>query len=123
MARQARTSRDRKAVRHARARRKVSGVPERPRLSVFRSLNHVYAQVIDDTRGLTLAAASSLDGEVREQRGGKSKSAVGALVGALVARRAVEKGIVPVVFDRGGSKYHGRVKAVAEAARQGGLKF
>jgi large subunit ribosomal protein L18 len=123
MSRQAKTRRDRRSVRHRRARSTVAGVPERPRLAVSRSLKHIYAQVIDDTRGVTLAAASSLEGEVRDQRDGKPKAAVGALVGEVVARRAVERGIKAVVFDRGGCKYHGRVKAVAEAARKGGLKF
>ena len=90
---------------------------------MFRSLNHIYVQLIDDLRGVTLATASSLDGEVREQRDGKHKSEVSELVGALIARRAVAKGITTVVFDRGGYKYHGRVKAVANAARKGGLVF
>ena len=123
MPRQARTRRDRRSVRHIRARANVTGVPDRPRLSVSRSLKHIYAQVIDDTQGVTLVAASSLEGEVREQRDGKPKTAVGAIVGEIVARRAVDQGIKAVVFDRGGCKYHGRVKAVAEAARKGGLKF
>ena len=90
---------------------------------MFRSLNHIYVQLIDDLRGVTLATASSLDAEVREQRDGKHKSEVSELVGALIARRAVAKGITTVVFDRGGYKYHGRVKAVANAARKGGLAF
>ena len=112
-----------RAARHRRVRRKVSGVAQRPRMAVFRSLNHIYVQLIDDLRGVTLATASSLDGEVREQRDGKHKSEVSELVGALIARRAVAKGITTVVFDRGGYKYHGRVKAVANAARKGGLVF
>jgi large subunit ribosomal protein L18 len=98
-------------------------VAERPRLAVFRSLRHVYAQVIDDSRGVTLVAASSLDAEVREQREGKPKSDISSLVGEIVARRAVENGITTVVFDRGGVRYHGRVQALANGARRGGLTF
>ena len=113
----------RRVVRHRRVRRKVMGSAQRPRLSVFRSLNQVYAQVIDDSRGITLAAASSVEGELRTQRKGKPKTEVSKLVGALIARRAVAEGVRAVVFDRGGYKYHGRVKAVAEAAREGGLDF
>ena len=90
---------------------------------MFRSLNHVYVQVIDDDAGVTVAAASSLEADVRKQRNGKPKAEGARLVGELVASRAKEKGIASVVFDRGGYKYHGRVKAVAEAARLGGLKF
>lgn len=117
------TPREARIRRHLRVRKKVKGTPERPRLNVFRSLNHIYAQVIDDTKGHTLAAASTLDPELRERLDGKSKTEQAALVGELIARRALEKGIAQVVFDRGGYKYHGRVKALAEAARQGGLKF
>ena len=113
----------RRIARHRRVRRKVSGTGERPRLAVFRSLRHIYAQVIDDTRGATLASASSLEAEVRDQLDGKAKSEVSRLVGALVARRATETGIKQVVVDRGGFKYHGRVKALADAAREGGLKL
>lgn len=102
---------------------KVSGTAQRPRLCVFRSLNHIYAQVIDDTRKHTLASASSLDPEIRGQLKEKTKKSVAEMVGTLVARRAQEKGIKEVVFDRGGYQYHGRVKALAEAARQAGLKF
>lgn len=109
--------------RHERVRAKVKGTPERPRLCVFRSLNHIYAQVIDDTRGNTLASASTLDPELREQLDGKTKKAQAELVGQLVARRAKEKGIETVVFDRGGYKYIGRVQALADAARKEGLKF
>lgn len=117
------TPREARIRRHYRVRKKVYGTPERPRLAVFRSLNHIYAQVIDDTRGHTLAAASDLEPALRTQRDGKTKSQMAALVGETVARRALEKGIVKVVFDRGGFKYHGRVKALAEAARQTGLQF
>ena len=117
------TGRSRRVTRHVRVRRRVSGSTERPRLSVFRSLNHVYAQIIDDTRGVTLAAASSLDPEIREQRDGKPKSQISTLVGDLIAQRAKEKGVSSVVFDRGGHKFHGRTKALADAARKGGLVF
>jgi large subunit ribosomal protein L18 len=109
--------------RHLRVRAKVSGSDQRPRLSVFRGLNHIYAQLIDDTRGHTLAAASTIDAELKPKLNGKNKTAQAGLVGALVAKRAVDSGIKQVVFDRGGYKYHGRVKALAEAARKGGLKF
>ena len=110
-------------VRHIRLRNKVSGTPERPRLSVFRSLHHIYAQVIDDTTGHTLAAASSVDA-IKEAGGPISpKMDVSSVVGRLVAERAIAEGITQVVFDRGGCKYHGRVKALAEATREAGLKF
>jgi len=92
-------------------------------LCVFRSLNHIYAQVIDDLKGHTLTSASTLDPEIRSELTGKVKTDRAQLVGSLVAKRALTKGINQVVFDRGGYKYHGRVKALAEAARQGGLKF
>ncbi len=104
-------------------RRKIVGTSERPRLSVYRSLNHVYAQVIDDSQGRTLASASSLESAVKTQNDDKKKVDVAELVGDLVSERAREKGISQVVFDRGGYKYHGRVKALAEAARKGGLVF
>ena len=114
----------RRQMRHKRVRRKIAGTAQRPRLAVFRSLNHIYVQVIDDSAGHTLAAASSLDAEVRESaNGGTPKSQVSALVGSLIARRAAEKGVSGVVFDRGGFKYHGRTKALADAAREGGLVF
>ena len=106
-----------------RVRRKMRGVSERPRLAVFRSLSHVYAQVIDDALGVALTAASSLEDQVRQRRNGKPKTEVSKLVGELIAQRAKEKGVTQVVFDRGGYKYHGRVKALADAARQGGLVF
>ncbi len=117
------TSRIRRYARHTRVRRRVKGVSDMPRLVVFRSLRHMYAQVIDDSEGVTLAAASSLDAAVKERQNGKNKADVAGMVGSLVAERAVEKGIKTVVFDRGGYKYHGRVKAVADAARKGGLSF
>ncbi len=106
--------------RHTRVRKHVSGTSERPRLNVFRSLNHIYAQVIDDTQSMTLASASSL--EATEMQG-KSKVEQAAAVGKLVGERALQAGITQVVFDRGGYKYHGRVKALAEASREAGLKF
>lgn len=109
--------------RHLRLREKLAGVTERPRLCVFRSLQHIYAQVIDDSTGHTLAAASSVDAAVKTEAAGKKKSEVAQLVGSLVAQRAKEKGIDKVVFDRGGYQYHGRVKALADAARTGGLEF
>jgi large subunit ribosomal protein L18 len=95
----------------------------RPRLCVFRSLKHIYAQVIDDGAGYTLVSASSLDPEIREKVSGKKKAASAELVGSLVAQRALSKGVSQVAFDRGGYKYHGRVKALAEAARKVGLDF
>jgi large subunit ribosomal protein L18 len=109
--------------RHLRLRRKISGVPQRPRLAVFRSLNHIYVQVIDDSSGHTLAAASDLEADLRGRCDDKRKTEVAGLVGEAIARKAAEKDIKAVVFDRGGSKYHGRVKALAEAARKGGLSF
>ena len=109
--------------RHRRVRLKVDGTSAKPRLCVFRSLNHIYAQVIDDSQGHTLVSASTLDPEIRDDTKGKSKTGRAELVGTLLAKRANEKKISQVAFDRGGYKYHGRVKALAEAARQGGLKF
>ena len=109
--------------RHQRVRLKVSGTGSRPRLCVFRSLNHIYAQVIDDERGHTLVSASTLDAEVRDSANGKSKTGKAEMVGALLAKRATGAGVSQVAFDRGGYKYHGRIKALAEAAREGGLKF
>ena len=109
--------------RHTRVRAKVEGTSSRPRLCVFRSLSHIYAQVIDDSLGCTLTSASTLDSEIKSEADGKKKTSKSALVGSLVAKRALSKGITQVAFDRGGYKYHGRVKALAEAARQEGLKF
>ena len=109
--------------RHRRVRAKVGGISSRPRLCVFRSLKHIYAQVIDDSQGQALTSASTLDPEIKDEAVGKVKAAKAELVGSLVAQRALSKGINQVVFDRGGYKYHGRVKALAEAARRGGLKF
>lgn len=108
---------------HSRIRERLKGTPERPRLAVFRSLNHIYAQVIDDESGRTLAAASSKDKELDGKLKNGGNVAAAKLVGELVAKRALEKGVQLVVFDRGGLIYHGRVKTLAEAARAGGLKF
>jgi large subunit ribosomal protein L18 len=108
---------------HARVRRRISGTAERPRLCIFRSLSHIYAQVIDDKLGHTIVSASTLDPVIRSGSEGNKKVAAAALVGELVAKRTVERGITGIVFDRGGYKYHGRVKALAEAAREGGLEF
>ena len=106
-------------IRHERLRKKLSGTTDRPRLMVFRSSKHVYAQIIDDTQGHTLVAASTLDADLKAQLDGKSTQDTAAceLVGRTIAERAMEKGISRVVFDRGGYKYHGRVKALADAAR------
>ena len=112
-----------RVVRHIRVRKKVHGSGERPRLCVFRSLRHIYAQVIDDTTGHTLASASSLEAAAGAGSEPLRKLAASQSVGKLVAERAKERGINQVVFDRGGYKYHGRVKALAEASREGGLIF
>ena len=110
-------------IRHTRLRKKVAGTPERPRLAVFRSLRHIYAQVIDDTTGRTLVSASS--GEAIKENGGPITPKIGhsAVVGKMLAERAQAEGITQVVFDRGGCKFHGRVKALAEASREAGLNF
>jgi large subunit ribosomal protein L18 len=107
---------------HTRIRRKVKGTPERPRLAVFRSVKHIYAQVIDDVAGHTVVAASSSEKATATGKGGGNMSGAKA-IGKLVAERAKDKGIKAVVFDRGGYHYHGRVKALAEAAREAGLEF
>ena len=104
-------------------RAKLSGSTARPRLNVFRSLSHIYAQVIDDSVGHTLAAASTLDKEVAGEADGKTKKEQASLVGSAIAERAKAAGISQVIFDRGGYRYHGRVKALAEAARESGLEF
>lgn len=109
--------------RHARVRKKVSGTPTRPRLSVYRSLAEIYAQVIDDQAGHTLVSASSIDRELRAKMNGMKKTEQARLIGLAIAERARAKGIQQVVFDRGGYRYMGRVKALAEAAREGGLEF
>lgn len=109
--------------RHSRVRRKVSGTAERPRLAVFRSNQHIYAQAIDDTQHHTLVSASTLDPDLKEtvEAGGNCEASI--QVGKLVAERLLEKGIKQVVFDRGGNLYHGRIKALADAAREAGLEF
>jgi large subunit ribosomal protein L18 len=117
------TSRAAREMRHERLRKTLSGTPERPRLCVFRSLEHIYVQVIDDTRGATLAQASTLDAELKEKSADQKKMAQAELVGKTIAKRAQEAGVKEVVFDRGGYKYHGRVKALADAARSAGLSF
>jgi large subunit ribosomal protein L18 len=108
---------------HQRIRKKLEGTKQRPRLAVFRSQAHIYAQVIDDEDGRTLCAASSLDKDLKTQFKRGSNVAAAKSVGQLIAGRAKEKGIEAVVFDRGGFQYHGRIKALADAAREGGLKF
>ena len=117
------TPREARLGRHTRVRQNLSGVADRPRLCVFRSLNAIYAQLIDDVSGRTLVAASTLDAEAKTGLGGKKKIEQAGVVGTLLAKRAQDSGIKSVVFDRGGYLYHGRVKALAEAARRGGLKF
>jgi large subunit ribosomal protein L18 len=109
--------------RHRRVRAQVVGTPERPRLSVYRSLSNIYAQLIDDSRGHTLASASTIDPEVVKQLAGLKGVERARVVGKTLAERAKQAGITSVVFDRGGYKYHGQVKALAEASREGGLQF
>jgi large subunit ribosomal protein L18 len=109
--------------RHKRVRQHVVGTPQRPRLNVFRSLNHIYAQVIDDSVGHTLTSASTIDAELASQLQGLTKTEQARVVGEVVAKRALGQGIERVVFDRGGYRYHGRVKALADAARRVGLEF
>ena len=109
------------ASRHIRVRKKVSGSKSRPRLAVFRSSKHIYAQIIDDFTANTIASASSFDADCKSE--GETKSESAKIIGSLIANRAISKGIKSVVFDRGGFKYHGRVKSLADAARKGGLEF
>jgi len=109
--------------RHLRIRRKVSGTPVRPRLCVFRSLQHIYVQIIDDRLGQTITSASTLDPEIKAEAHIKGKAERAKLVGTLLGKRALDKGIEQVVFDRSGYKYHGRVKALGDAVRVAGLKF
>ncbi|MSQ24832.1 MAG: 50S ribosomal protein L18 [Dehalococcoidia bacterium] len=116
-------TREQRLARHRRVRKKVAGTAARPRLAVFRSSTHIYAQLINDAEGRTMASASSVEGEVRGQRTGKKKKEVAEIVGGLLAERAKGAGVSQVVFDRGGFKYHGRVQALADAARKGGLVF
>ena len=108
---------------HRRVRQKVSGTTERPRLTVYRSINQIYAQVIDDRAGATLVSASSIDKETRKETKGGGNVATAKVIGRIIAERAIAAGITKVVFDRGGYKYHGRVQALANAAREAGLKF
>ena len=112
-----------RACRHARVRKNLSGSTQRPRLNVFRSLSGIYAQVIDDQAGHTLVSASTVDKDLREQMKGLKKAEQANLVGKMVAQRAKDKGIQTVVFDRGGYRYSGRIKALADGAREGGLQF
>ena len=114
---------ERRNRRHLRVKKKVSGEANRPRLVVFRSSKHIYAQLVDDASGHTLVTASSVEKVIKEARTGKNKTEVAALVGSLIGERAREKGIGAVVFDRGGFLYHGRIRALAGKAREAGLKF
>ncbi|KLU67510.1 50S ribosomal protein L18 [Desulfosporosinus acididurans] len=117
---------DRKALRikkHKSIRKTITGVADRPRLAVFRSLNHIYAQVINDELGVTMTAASSLDPEFKAANLSGGNNAGAQKVGELIAKKALEKGITQVVFDRGGNLYHGRIAALAESAREAGLSF
>jgi large subunit ribosomal protein L18 len=116
----AETARDRRKLR---IRKKVHGTAERPRLTVFRSLNHIYAQIINDDQGYTLAAASTLSPELKEREGGTGNIDAAKAVGALLASKAIAASVNKVVFDRNGFLYHGRIKALADAAREGGLEF
>ncbi len=118
-----RSRNDMRLIRHSRLRRHVSGTAERPRLSVFRSLGNIYAQVIDDEKGHTLLSASTQDKELKTTLSGTGNVDAAKAVGKLVAERAKAQGITKVIFDRGGHRYHGRVAALAEAAREAGLEF
>lgn len=115
------TARAARIRRHERVRKSVSGTAEKPRLAVYRSLTHIYAQVIDDRQGRTLAAASDIEKDARG--GGGTKTARAKAVGAAIAKKALDAGVSQVVFDRGGNRFHGRVKALADGAREAGLKF
>lgn len=114
---------DARKRRHHRIRAKISGTAERPRLNIFRSLEHIYVQVIDDVAGRTLVSASTLDKSLESELSGKNKRQQATAVGKVIAQRAKDAGISQVVFDRGGYLYHGRVKALADGAREGGLEF
>jgi large subunit ribosomal protein L18 len=109
--------------RKKRIRKNINGTPDRPRMSVFRSAKHIYTQIVDDTRGVTLVSASTTEKAVREQQKFENKTAAALFIGQLIAERAAEKGIKSVVFDRNGFLYHGRVKAVTDGARKAGLDF
>ena len=120
------TKTDRKKIRqkkHLRIRKRISGTTDCPRLAVYRSLNHMYAQLVDDTKGVTLVSASTLDGSVKADIDNSGNIDAAKKVGELLAKRALDKGIRSVVFDRGGNIYHGRIKAVADGAREAGLEF
>jgi len=117
------TRRDRRLMRHRRVRKQLSGTPEKPRLCVFRSLKNISVQIIDDVSGTTLAAASTLDKDIKAQVGYGGNKAAARLVGEAIAKKALAKGIETVAFDRGGYLYHGRVKELADGAREAGLKF
>jgi large subunit ribosomal protein L18 len=117
------TTREARIRRHYRLRKRVVGRTDRPRLAVYRSLEHIYAQVVDDAVGRTLASASTLEGDVRSQLDGKKKLEQAQLIGRLVGERAKAAGVTRVVFDRGGNQFHGRVKALADSAREAGLEF
>ncbi|MBO9367690.1 MAG: 50S ribosomal protein L18 [Chloroflexi bacterium] len=119
----AKTRAEARKRRHLRVRKRVFGTPERPRLNVYRSLSQIYAQIIDDVAGHTLVSASTIDRELREKVKGLKKTEQARLVGKVLAERALSRGIEQVVFDRGGFRYIGRVQALAEGAREGGLKF
>ncbi len=112
-----------KQRRHDRIRKHVAGTPERPRLSVHRSLNNVYAQIIDDTKGVTLVSASTLDKDIKGTEGHKGNVKAAKKVGQLIAAKAAAAGVKKVVFDRSGYRYHGSIKALAEGSREGGLEF
>ncbi|MDR3071950.1 MAG: 50S ribosomal protein L18 [Clostridiales Family XIII bacterium] len=117
------TRNDKRLVRHARVRHNLSGTPEKPRMCVYRSLKNISVQIIDDVHGHTLVAASSLDKEIKAQAAYGGNKEAAKLVGEVIGKRAVEKGICEVAFDRGGFLYHGRVKELADGARSAGLKF
>lgn len=112
-----------RAIKHYRLRKDLNGTADRPRLSVYRSNLHMYAQLIDDVQGRTLASASTVEKEVRQQLDGTSDVNAAKAVGELIAKRALEKGITSVIFDRGGFLYHGKIQALADAAREAGLQF
>lgn len=118
-----RTAREKRLIRHRRIRRKLMGTPERPRLCVYKSLHHMHAQIIDDTVGHTLVSASTTEPSLRSRLKGTGNIEAAKAVGQLIAQRALEKGIQQVVFDRGGFLYHGRVAALADSAREAGLRF
>lgn len=123
MSQKVQAKRERRERAHLRSRKRVHGTPERPRLAVYRSLRYLYAQLVDDTQGVTLAQANSAEDGVRSSAGSTKSVEAAKAVGKLIAERAMEKGFDQVVFDRGGFIYHGRIKAVAEGAREQGLKF